>query len=226
MKLTYYGHSCLGVEVAGKTLVFDPFITPNGLAKHIDVAKIPADYVLVTHAHFDHLADAAAIAKRCGATIVANYEICEWFGKQGVAKTHGMNHGGTWRFEFGRVKLVNAIHSSGLPDGSYGGNPGGFVVETPEGNFYHSGDTALTLDLKLIGESTKLNFAALCVGDNFTMGVDDAVRAAEFIRCDQIVGIHYDTFPPIEINRAEAVEKFRAAGKQLHLVPIGQSVSF
>lgn len=226
MKLTYYGHSCLAVEAAGKTLLFDPFITPNGRAKHIDVAKLHADYILVTHAHFDHLADAAAIAKRCGATIVSNYEICEWFGKQGVAKTHGMNLGGAWAFDFGRVKLVNAIHSSSLPDGSYGGNPGGFVVETAEGNFYHSGDTALTLDLKLIGESTKLKFAALCIGDNFTMGIDDAVRAADFIRCDQIVGIHYDTFPPIEINHGEAQQKFKVAGKQLHLVPIGQSMSF
>lgn len=226
MKLTYYGHSCLAVEVTGKTLLFDPFISPNPRAKHIDVAKLHADYVLITHAHFDHLADAAEIAKRCGATIISNYEICEWFSKQGVAKTHGMNHGGAWQFDFGRVKLVNAIHSSSLPDGSYGGNPGGFVVETAEGNFYHSGDTALTLDMKLIGESTPLKFAALCVGDNFTMGVDDALRAAEFVRCDQIVGIHYDTFPPIEINHAEAVEKFRATGKQLHLLPIGGSVVF
>lgn len=226
MKLTYYGHSCLAVEVAGKALLFDPFISPNPRAKHIDTAKLHADYVLITHAHFDHLADAAEIANRCGATIVANYEICEWFSKQGVAKTHGMNHGGAWRFDFGRVKFVNAIHSSSLPDGSYGGNPGGFVVETAEGNFYHSGDTALTLDMKLIGESTSLKFAALCVGDNFTMGVDDAIRAADFIRCDQIVGIHYDTFPPIEINHAETVQKFQAAGKQLHLVPIGGSVNF
>ena len=146
--------------------------------------------------------------------------------KQGLDKTHPLNHGGGCRFDFGRVKFVNAIHSSSLPNGTYGGNPGGFVVETAEGNFYFSGDTALTMDMKLIGESTRLKFAALCVGDTFTMGVDDAIKAAEFIRCDEIVGIHFDTFPPIKIDHDAAAEKFKAAGKQLHLLDIGCSHVF
>jgi L-ascorbate metabolism protein UlaG (beta-lactamase superfamily) len=137
-----------------------------------------------------------------------------------------MNHGGGCRFDFGRVKFVSAIHSSSLPDGSYGGNPGGFVVETSDGNFYYSGDTALTMDMKLIGESTRLTFAALCIGDNFTMGVEDAIKAAEFVRCNEILGVHYDTFPPIKIDHREAVEKFTAAGKHLHLPHPGQSLSF
>jgi len=226
MKVTYYGHACIAVEVKGKTLLFDPFITPNELAKHINVAALPADYILISHGHMDHVADAVAIAKRTGATVISNYEITVWLNNQGVAKTRPLNHGGSARFDFGRVKFVNAIHSSGLPDGTYGGNPGGFVVETAEGNFYFSGDTALTMDLKLIGESTRLKFAALCIGDTFTMDVDDAIKAAEFVRCDEIVGVHYDTFPPIKIDRDAAIKKFRAAGKQLHLLSIGGSHVF
>jgi L-ascorbate metabolism protein UlaG (beta-lactamase superfamily) len=226
MKITYYGHSAFSVEAAGRTLLFDPFITPNPLAKAIDANKLAADFIFVSHGHGDHLADAAPIAKRTKATVIGNFEIATWLGKQGVEKTHGMNHGGSFKFDFGRAKFVNAIHSSSFPDGTYAGNPGGFVVETSEGNFYYSGDTALTMDMKLIGESTPLKFAVLCIGDNFTMGLDDAVKAAEFIRCKQIVGVHYDTFPPIKIDHTAAKEKFAAAGKQLHLLRIGESQTF
>ncbi len=226
MKVTYYGHACFAAEVANKTLLFDPFITGNELAKGIDVQTIPADYILISHGHADHLGDAAAIARRTGATIVSNYEITVWFGKQGLQKTHPLNHGGGHRFDFGRVKLVNAIHSSGLPDGTYGGNPGGFVVESAEGNFYYSGDTALTMDMKLIGESTRLRFTALPIGDNFTMGVDDAIRAAEFVKCHDVLGLHYNTFPPIKIDETAAEEKFQAAGKNLHLLLPGESHNF
>lgn len=226
MKVTYYGHSCFAVEVNRRTVLFDPFITPNELARSIDVNKVAADFILISHGHQDHLSDAAAIAKRTGATLISNFEIVTWFGKQGIQKAHPMNHGGAFAFDFGRVKFVNAVHSSTLPDGASGGNPGGFVVETSEGNFYYSGDTALTMDMKLIGESTKLMFAALCVGDNFTMGPDDAVKAANFIRCDEILGVHFDTFPPIEIDHAAAKEKFKAAGKTLHLLRPGETRDF
>jgi len=226
MKVTYYGHACFAAEVANKTLLFDPFITGNALAKDIDVKKIPADYILVTHGHQDHMADVADIARRTGATIVSNYEIVVWFGKQGLEKGHPLNHGGGHQFEFGRVKFVNAIHSSGLPDGTYGGNPGGFVVESADGNFYYSGDTALTMDMKLIGGSTKLKFAALPIGDNFTMGVDDAIKAAEFVRCQDVLALHYNTFPPIQIDTAAAAQKFKAAGQRLHLLQAGKSQNF
>jgi L-ascorbate metabolism protein UlaG (beta-lactamase superfamily) len=226
MKVTYYGHSCFAAQVANKTLLFDPFITGNELAKAINVDKVPADYILISHGHADHLADAAGIAKRTGATIVSNYEVTVWFGKQGLAKTHPLNHGGGWRFDFGRVKFVNAIHSSSLPDGTYGGNPGGFVVESPEGNFYYSGDTALTLDMKLIGEATSLRFAALCIGDNFTMGIDDAIKAAQYVRCNEVLGLHYNTFPPIQIDPLAAVEKFKAAHQHLRLLAPGESHNF
>jgi L-ascorbate metabolism protein UlaG (beta-lactamase superfamily) len=226
MKVTYYGHSCFSVAVGGKQLLFDPFISPNPMAKAIDVKKIPADYILVSHGHEDHMADAVEIAKRTGAMVIANYEVATWLNKNGAPKVHPMNHGGDFGFDFGRVKFVNAIHSSTLPDGSGGGNPGGFVVESQDGNFYFSGDTALTMDMKLIGEFTKLKFAALCIGSNFTMGIDDAIRAADFIRCNEILGVHYDTFPPIKIDHAQALEKFKAAGKKLHLLPIGGTHDF
>ena len=226
MKVTYYGHSCFAAQVANKTLLFDPFITGNELAKAIDVDKVPADYILISHGHADHMADAAGIAKRTGATIVSNYEVTEWFGKQGLTRTHPLNHGGGWRFDFGRVKFVNAVHSSSLPDGTYGGNPGGFVVESDDGNFYYSGDTALTLDMKLIGESTPLRFAALCLGDNFTMGIDDAIKAAQYVRCSEVLGLHYNTFPPIQIDPPAAVERFDAAHQHLHLLLPGESHNF
>jgi L-ascorbate metabolism protein UlaG (beta-lactamase superfamily) len=226
MKVTYYGHACFAAQVVNKTLLFDPFITGNELAKAIDVNTVPADYILISHGHVDHMADAAVIAKRTGATIVSNYEVTVWFNQQGLPKTHPLNHGGGWRFDFGHVKFVNAVHSSSLPDGTYGGNPGGFVIESAEGNFYYSGDTALTMDMKLIGESTRLSFAALCIGDNFTMGIDDAIKASEFVRCHEILGLHYNTFPPIRIDPPAAIEKFKAAHHRLHLLLPGETHHF
>jgi len=226
MKVTYYGHACFAVQIAGRNLLFDPFITGNELAENIDPKRVAADYILISHGHSDHMADAREIAKRTSATIVSNYELTVWFGKQGLQKSHPLNHGGSHSFDFGRVKFVNAIHSSSLPDGTYGGNPGGFVVESAEGNFYYSGDTALTMDMKLIGDSTKLKFAALCIGDNFTMNVDDAVKAAEFVRCDEVLGLHYDTFPPIKIDHKAALEKFKIVHKRLHLLKPGETQDF
>ena len=224
MKLTYYGHACFAIEVAGKNLLFDPFITPNPLAKEIDVKKIAADFILVSHGHGDHVADVVDIAKRTGATVIAPFEAGDWFEKKGVKNVQAMNHGGATKTDFGRVKLTAAIHSSSMPDGSYGGNPCGFVVETRDGNFYYSGDTALTYDMKLIGERTSVNFAVLPIGDFFTMGIDDAVRAAEFVGTTKIVGVHYDTFPPIKIDQAVALKIARRAGKELLLPKIGETI--
>ena len=226
MKITYYGHACFAVQVSNRALLFDPFISGNELARNIDPKTVPADYILVSHGHADHVGDAVEIAKRTNATVVSNFEVINWFNKQGVTKGHPLNHGGGHTFDFGRVKFVNAIHSSSLPDGTFGGNPGGFVVETADGNFYYSGDTALTMDMELIGDSTHLKFAALCIGDNFTMGVDDAIEAAKLIRCDQVLGVHYNTFPPIRIDEKAAVQRFKDAGKTLHLLKPGETVEF
>jgi len=226
MKLTYYGHACFGVQVGGKHLLFDPFISPNPRASKVDVTRVPADYILISHGHEDHVADAVSIAKRTNATAISNFEITLWLNRQGVSRTHAMNHGGRSRFDFGDVKYVNAVHSSMLPDGSNGGNPGGFVITTPEGRFYYSGDTALTMDMTLINSGAPLRFAVLPVGDTFTMGVDDAIRAADLVKCNEVVGVHFDTFPPIEIDHASAVQSFKATGKTLHLLEPGQTHEF
>lgn len=221
MQFTYYGQSCFLIEVAGKKLLFDPFITGNELAKDIDVNKIEADYILVSHGHGDHVADLISIAKRTGALIISAYEIVEWAMKQGAPKGHPMNFGGKKQFDFGTVKFVHAMHSSVLPDGTYGGNPGGFVVSTDEGNFYYSGDTSLMMDMELIPRYAKLDFAILPVGDNFTMGVEDAIIAAEMIQCSNIIGVHFDTFPYIKIDHEEAYQQFKDAGLELTLPVIG-----
>jgi len=224
MRLTYYGHACFAVEVAGKTLLFDPFITPNPLAEQIKVESIAADFILVSHGHGDHVADVVAIAQRTGATLIAPFEVGDWFEKKGAKNVQAMNHGGAAKTAFGRVKLTAAIHSSSMPDGTYGGNPCGFVIESAEGNFYYSGDTALTLDMKLIAEQTELRFVILPIGDFYTMGVEDALRAAEFVGTTNVVGVHYDTFPPIKLDREAALRSAKSAGVSLFLPKIGETI--
>lgn len=221
MKITYYGHSCFAVEAGGKTLLFDPFITANSLASSVQLETLKADYILISHGHFDHIDDAVKLAKQTQATVISNFEIVQWLGRQGVEKTHPMNHGGAFRFDFGRVKYVNAVHSSVLPDGTNGGNAGGFVVETTDSAFYYAGDTALTYDMKLIAEEFSLSFAVLPIGDNFTMGASDAARAASFVETQDILGVHYDTFPPIKIDKTAARQTFEKSGVRLHLPEIG-----
>lgn len=225
MKFTYYGHACFAVEIKGKKILFDPFITPNELAHNIvSLDDIECDYIFISHGHADHIADAVALAQKTGATCVAAFEVTDWLQKQGVEKVHPMNTGGKWNFEFGTVKCVVAQHSSGLPDGSYGGNPMGFVFITDEKDFYYSGDTALTLDMQLIPRWAKVDFAVLPIGDNFTMDAEDAVAAAEFVQTKKVVGVHYDTFGFIKIDHHQARKHFSEKGLQLLLPAIGESV--
>jgi len=224
MKLTYYGQSCFAVELRGKKIVFDPFITPNDLAKHINLAEIKADYILVSHGHSDHTADSVQLARQTGATVVGAFEVAGWLNKQGVEKYHPMNHGGKWHFEFGTVKCTSAIHSSSMPDGSYGGNPMGFIVTSEGKTFYYSGDTALTMDMQLVPRWAKLDFAVLPIGDNFTMGYEDAIIAAEMIQCKNILGVHYDTFGFIKIDHEKVKRAFTDAGLNLFLPRIGESI--
>lgn len=224
MKITFYGHNCIAIEVSGMHVLVDPFITGNSLANEvIDIDILKADYILLTHAHQDHILDAEAIAKNTDAVIVSNFEITTYYSEKGI-KTHPMNHGGSWKFDFGNVKFVNAIHSSSFPDGTYGGQPGGFVIEGEHKNVYLAGDTALTMDMKLIPLTTQLDLAILPIGDNFTMGIDDAIIASEFVNCDKVLGVHYDTFGYIEIDHEEAKRKFYNAGKDLMLLEIGGSL--
>ncbi|WP_335965322.1 metal-dependent hydrolase [Galbibacter sp. PAP.153] len=223
MKITFYGHASLGIQIDDIHILVDPFISGNERASHIDIDAIKADYILVTHAHGDHVLDVENIAKRTGAVVVSNAEIASHYGKMGI-ESHPMNHGGNWDFEFGIVKYVNAIHSSSFPDGSYGGQPGGFVIESEHKNIYIAGDTALTMDMKLIPLRTKLDLAILPIGDNFTMGVEDAITASDFVECDKVLGYHFDTFGYIEIDHEDAKKQFYNAGKDLMLLEIGESI--
>ncbi|WP_452219770.1 metal-dependent hydrolase [Lacinutrix salivirga] len=223
MKITFYGHACLGIEIEEVSILVDPFISGNEKAKHIDINALKADYILLTHAHQDHVLDVDVIAKNTDAIIVSNYEIAMHFQSKGF-EVHPMNHGGQWDFEFGNVKYVNAIHTSSFADGTYGGQPGGFVIESEHKNIYIAGDTALTFDMKLIPLQTKLDLAVLPIGDNFTMGIHDAILASDFVECDKILGYHFDTFGYIEIDKEEAKRTFFNKDKDLMLLEIGESI--
>ncbi len=223
MKFTYYGQSCFAVEMGSHRLLFDPFISPNERAKHIRLGDINADFILVSHGHSDHLADCVALAKQNDATVIGSFEVVNWLNSQGVEKFHPMNHGGKRAFDFGTVKCTNAIHSSQMPDGSYGGNPLGFIV-CGEKNFYYSGDTALTMDMQLVPRWAKLEFAVLPIGSNFTMDYEDAILASEMIQCKNIVGVHYDTFDYIKIDHEKANQAFADAGLKLFLPRIGETI--
>ena len=225
MKITYFGQSCFLVDIGGYRLLFDPFIRPNPLAAAIDVESIQADYILVSHAHWDHTADCEEIAARTGAPIVTNWEIHSRYSAGGL-KTHPMNLGGKWPFDFGTVAMVPAVHSSSFPDGAYGGSPAGFVVENDEHTFYFAGDTAFFSDMRLIGESFRPSFALLPIGDNFTMGIKDAILAARALGVKKVIGMHYDTFPYIQIDKEEVLAIARFNEIDLLLPGIGETLDF
>lgn len=210
------------MEIAGKQLLFDPFIAGNPLASDIDIQQVKADYIFISHGHGDHIGDAVQIAKNNNAPVIGAYEIVSWLENKGLSGYH-MNTGGKRTFEFGTVKMVNAIHSSILPDGTYGANPAGFLIYNNDISFYFAGDTALTVDMQLIPRiAPPLNFAILPIGDNFTMGYEDALIAAEFIQCDLIIGCHYDTFPVIKIDHNKVIECFNNQSKKIILPKINE----
>ena len=224
MKIQFLGHASLLLIIDQIHILVDPFITANPKASHIDIDALKADYILLTHAHQDHILDAEVIAKRTGATIVSNFEIVSHYQKMGL-NGHPMNHGGSWEFDFGTVKYVNAIHTSSFPDGAYGGQPGGFIIKGEYKTIYIAGDTALTYDMKLIPLQFNLDLAVLPIGDNFTMGVEDALIASDFLECDKILGYHFDTFGYIEINHQKAIQTFLKKDKDLMLLKIGESLT-
>jgi len=212
VKLTWYGHACFLIDTGDARILTDPFLSGNPLAP-IDPDNIRINYILVSHGHGDHLGDTVAIAKRTGATVISNFEIHNWLAKQGIEKVHPQHIGGGFNYLWGRVKLTIAHHGSGLPDGSYGGNPCGFLFYIQGKKIYHACDTGLFYDMKLIGEEG-IDLAMLPIGDNFTMGPDDALRAVKLIQPAQVVPIHYNTFDVIRQNAdawAERVEKETSA---------------
>jgi L-ascorbate metabolism protein UlaG (beta-lactamase superfamily) len=206
--ITWFGHSTLQIETGGSTILIDPFLTDNP-ATEVGPDEVSPDFLVITHGHGDHVGDAISIARRTGATVIANFEIANWFNAQGIEKTHPQQIGGAFDHPFGNLKLTIAHHGSALPDGSYGGSPCGLLFTFPEGKFYHAADTGLFYDMKLIGEEG-IKLAALPIGDNYTMGPSDAVRAVKLIQPEQVIPIHYNTWPLIAQDAAAWAEQVKA----------------
>ncbi|MCB0199549.1 MAG: metal-dependent hydrolase [Anaerolineae bacterium] len=202
---TYHGHACFTLAGDGTNLLFDPFLTDNPVAKTKPEDLAP-DYIILSHGHFDHMPDTVAIANRSGATVIGVFELASWMGNQGVANVHGMQPGGAYTFPFGRVKLTIAHHGTMLPDGSYGGVAVGAIVDIGGLRIYFTGDTALTYDMKLYGEEG-IDVLLLPIGDNYTMGPEDALRCVSFVNPKVVIPLHYDTWPPI----AQDAQAFKAA---------------
>lgn len=225
MQLTYFGHSCFLLETARARLLLDPFLTDNPNAP-VKAADVRCDFILVSHGHEDHSGDALAISKRCDAPIIANYEIAEYFGAQG-AKTHGMNPGGGFNFPFGRVKLTIAHHTSSVNAGLnpiYLGVPCGLVISADGKNVYHAGDTALFLDMQLIGR-VGLDLALLPIGDNYTMGPEDALTALDFLKPKLAVPMHYNTWPPIAQDAGKFASEAAKHGQTVRVLQAGETLT-
>jgi L-ascorbate metabolism protein UlaG (beta-lactamase superfamily) len=224
--ITWFGHNCWSIESAEQTILLDPFLDESPTAP-VKAADVRADCILVSHGHFDHIADAAAIAKRTGATVLANFEVGQWLTKQGLAEERviGMNHGGGVEQPFGHVKFTIAHHSSSMPDGSYGGVPGGFLLRLADARVYFACDTAMFLDMKLIG-AAGLDLAVLPIGDLFTMGPDDSIDAVNLLNPKRVAPCHYNTWPPIEQDAAAWAQQVRlhTAAQPVVLAP-GERIS-
>ncbi|MGA9172859.1 MAG: metal-dependent hydrolase [Thermoactinomyces sp.] len=227
MRVTYHGHSCFEIEHNDYRLLIDPFITGNPLAK-VKPEDLKPDYILLTHGHNDHVGDTVPIAKASGATVIAPHELAVWLGWQGL-KTHGMATGGTFRFDFGTVKVINALHGSGLvledkKEIIYTGPASGFVLMLGDKTIYHAGDTALFSDMKLIGMHKPIDLALLPIGGNFTMDPEDALVAAEWIGAKQVIPMHYNTFPPIQQDGDAFVKNLEQKGIKGFALKAGEAL--
>lgn len=196
--ITWHGHGTFSLDINGQKVVVDPFFAGNNPAAQVNAGEIEADFILQTHGHGDHIADTVGLATRTGALVIGNFEICNWINSQGHDNTHAMNTGGGYSFPFGHVKMTPALHSSGLPDGTYGGDPAGYVLTVDDKKIYFAGDTALFSDMALIGRAASLDLAIVPIGDNYTMGPDDAVLALDYLKPKAVIPCHYNTWPLIE----------------------------
>ena len=207
-RITFLGHGCFQVDTGGKCVVIDPFLTGNPAAS-TSADQLSPDAVIISHGHGDHVGDAVEIARRTGCVVVSNFEICQWLESQGVGNAHAMHIGGSHPFDWGTVKLTIAHHGSMLPDGANGGNPCGVVLKLDDGTIYHACDTGLFSDMQLIGEEG-IDVAILPIGDNFTMGPDDAIRALNLIQPKRVIPDHYDTWPLIAQDAEAWAHRVRA----------------
>lgn len=223
-KILDLGHSCFQMEIGSKKIITDPFIHDNPLSKDVNFELLEADIILVSHGHADHTADLLELAKQTNALVISNFEITTWLQNKGYANVHGMNMGGSFQTSFGRIKLVRADHSSSFADGTYAGNPLGFVIDSHEACIYFAGDTSLFYDMKLIEEEFNVDLAILPLGDTFTMGIDDAAKCAEWLKCEEVVGMHYDSFELITIDHAHAEKTFEDKNIKLHLLGVGNTL--
>jgi L-ascorbate metabolism protein UlaG (beta-lactamase superfamily) len=214
-RITFLGHGAFQIDTAGTTLLIDPFLTGNPQASTI-ADKVAADVIIVSHGHEDHVGDTVSIAKRTGSLVISNFEISEWLGGQGIDNRHAMNTGGAHAFEWGTIKLTIAHHTSMLPDGSNGGNPCGVLLKLADGTLYHACDTALFGDMRLIGEEG-IDLAILPIGDNYTMGPEDALRAIRLIDPKRVIPDHYNTWPPIAQDAHKWAHRVR---EETNAVPV------
>lgn len=221
IKITYHGHSAFEIKSAGHTILLDPFFTYNTHAK-VKHSDLKADFIVLTHAHDDHFGDTMDIAQRTGAQVIAIHELAEYLAAQGV-NAHGMGIGGQRSFPFGSVKYTIAHHSSSR-GGVYMGEPAGVLLFIADKVIYHAGDTGLFLDMKMIGEMHPVDIAFLPIGDNYTMGIDDAVKAVEFLNCRAAVPIHFDTWPIISSDANEFKRKVESIGKKCTVIPFGDTI--
>jgi len=222
LKLTFLGQSGWLIEASSTKIVIDPFLEGNPLAVHKAV-DIKTDFIIISHAHGDHISDVESIAKNNNATIIANFEIANHFGAKGLT-VHPMHIGGAFEFSFGRVKLTQAFHGSSFPDGTYGGMPAGILVTIDGKTIYHTGDTGLFSDMQLIGKHNKVDIMMTCIGDNFTMGIDDAVEAVDLVKPKLAIPMHYKTFDLIDVDPTEFAEKSNLFGNEIKIVNVGQSL--
>jgi L-ascorbate metabolism protein UlaG (beta-lactamase superfamily) len=225
VEITYYGHSSF-LFSSDAELLSDPFIKKNKLATNVNIKELNPSHILLTHGHEDHVADAEEIGRQSGAQLIGIVEVINWFKNRGYPNSHSLNFGGWLRLtETSRIKLVQARHSSSMPDGSYGGEAGSYVIEMGDKTLFLAGDTGIHTDMKMYGEAFDFDLVILPIGGNYTMDPFDAIYAAKYLKCDQVVGCHYDTFPEITINKMEAVQLFKGHAVDLFLLDIGQKIT-